>query len=308
MSRVLPEPLDPTYARRRAILMLVGSSTLFGLMAFSAKLASAELAGGQVAMVRFMVTILPVLLYPPFRRAALTFERFDLLFYRGFFGGIAVLFYFIAIEHIPVGTATLLNYTSPIFSGFFAALFIGEPVRPRALIPLAVAFGGVFLVVRSHAAPTESFGFGRWEMLGLFSAMLSGAAVTAIRFARRTEGSWSIFASFALFGLVSCAPVGIAQWKWPSLAGWLWMIAVGILSIGAQLLMTHAYRWVDTLTAGVMSQFAVIVSMILGVAILGDRVNALGILGSALTIGGVVAVMGVTSKPKPSGFDEPAEQ
>ncbi|MHB0969458.1 MAG: DMT family transporter [Thermoanaerobaculia bacterium] len=302
-----PSSIDSLNARRRAIFMLVGSSSLFGLMAFAAKMASADLDGGQVAMVRFVVTILPILLYPPFRRAALTFHRFDLLFYRGFFGGIAVLFYFLAIQHSTVGTATLLNYTSPIWAGLFATLFIGEPIRPRAIIPLAVAFLGVVLVVRSHAGPNE-FGVGRWELVALFSAMLSGAAVTAIRFARRTEGSWAIFASFSFFGLLATAPVGIWQWRWPTPVAWLWLILVGVLSIGAQLMMTHAYKWVDTLTAGVMAQWAVVVSMILGAVILGDTINALGAIGSALTIGGVIAVMVFTGKPKPSAFDEAAEQ
>src|ERR1041384_6132194 len=36
-------------------------------------------------------------------RRALTWQRRDLLFYRGFFGGVAVLLYFLAIDHIPVG-------------------------------------------------------------------------------------------------------------------------------------------------------------------------------------------------------------
>ena len=31
---------------------------------------------------------------------------------------------------LPVGTATLLNYTSPVFAVLFASLFIGERVQP----------------------------------------------------------------------------------------------------------------------------------------------------------------------------------
>ena len=57
------------------------------------------------------------------------------------------------------------------------AFFIGEPMRARAAIPLAVAFTGVFLVIRGHASPGEMVGFGTWEVLGLTSAVLSGAAV-----------------------------------------------------------------------------------------------------------------------------------
>lgn len=112
-------------ARRRALALLVASATLFGAMAFVVKLTSGNLPGAQIAMVRFAVHLIPILLIPPLFRASLHFGRLDLLFYRGFFGGLAVLLYFVTIEHIPVGQATLLNYTAPVFSGMFAALFIG---------------------------------------------------------------------------------------------------------------------------------------------------------------------------------------
>lgn len=293
---------------RRALLMLVASATLFGLMAFSAKLASHRLGGAQVAMIRFAIACLPFLLITRFRRAAFTFQRLDLLFYRGFFGGIAVLFYFLAIEHIPVGVATLLNYTAPMFSGIFAAIFIGEAIRPRVVLPLLITFSGVLLVVHAHAGPGEFLGFGRWEVLGLTSAILSGAAVTAIRMARRTEGAWSIYASFSLFGLLATTPFGLWSWRNPSAREWMLLVAVGVFSIGAQLLMTYAFRWVETLIAGVISQLAVVVSMILGSVWLGDRITPMVALGSFLTIGGVITVMMVTSQRRDSAFDEAPEQ
>lgn len=284
--------------------MLALSATLFGIMAFFAKLAASRLGGGQVAMVRMTIGLLPALLIPAYRRAAFTFQRTDLLFYRGFFGGVAVLFYFIAIAHIPVGVATLLNYTAPIFSGLFAALFIGERLHARIVIPLAIAFTGVVLVIKAQAAPGETLGFGRWELLALASAILSGAAVTAIRMARRTESSWSIFASFSFFGLLATLPVAIPTWQNPTEREWLYLTAVGVVSIGAQLLLTSALRWVETVVAGVINQFAVIVAMVLGGILLEEHLSRLAIVGSALTIIGVVAVMTLTSKPQPSAFDE----
>jgi drug/metabolite transporter (DMT)-like permease len=294
--------------KKVAMLMLLGSSTLFGVMAFTAKLASDGIPGSQVAMIRFVISLIPFLVFPRAAREAMRFQRLDLLFYRGFFGGVAVLFYFVAISHIPVGVATLLNYTAPIFSGFFAAMFLGERVRFAVFAPLLIAFTGVFLVVRSHAAPGELIGFGRWELLGLSSAMLSGAAVTAIRSARKTEGSWAIFGSFALFGLLATAPFGIAQWRTPTAKGWILLLIMGAVSIAAQLLMTHALKWIDTVSSGVISQFAVVVSMGLGALFIGEGVNALTIAGSALTIGGVIVIMAITSRPRPSAFDEAPEQ
>jgi drug/metabolite transporter (DMT)-like permease len=284
----------------RALLVMTASATMFGAMAFAAKVASARLPGPEIAMLRMAAGLLPCLLVPGYRRASLNFKRVDLLLLRGFFGGLAVLLYFIAIQHINVGVATLLNYTAPIWSGMFSMFFIGERFSARVLIPMPIALLGVFLVVHAHAAPGDILGFGRWEMAGVFSAIASGVAVTAIRAARRSENSWSVYASFCLIGTLVCAPLGIAQWKTPHGSEWISLAATAILAMGAQLLMTFSLRWVDAMTVGVMSQLAVIISMAMAVLLLGDHITITAAIGSALCIGGVVGVTFVTSLSKPA--------
>ena len=271
---------------------------LFGAMAFAAKLASARLSGSQVAMIRFMTGAMPALLIPRYRRSALTFQRLDLLFYRGFFGGLAVLCYFLAIEHINVGVATLLNYTAPLFSGTFSMLFLREKISPKVLLPAPIALTGVFLVVHANAHPGDILGFGRWELVGLASALASGAAVTAMRAARRGENSWAVYTSFCLLGTLLTAPLAIATWKMPMRDEWISLGATSLFAIGAQLLLTFSLRWVDAMTVGVISQLAVVVAMILGATLLHEHVPPMAILGAALTIGGVVGVVYVTSLAK----------
>jgi drug/metabolite transporter (DMT)-like permease len=271
---------------------------LFGAMAFTAKLASARLSGPQVAMIRFTIGLTPALLIPRFRRRAFKFQRLDLLFYRGFFGGLAVLFYFIAIEKIAVGVATLLNYTSPVFSGLFSMLFLHERISPKVLIPMPIALAGVFFVVHAHAHPGDILGFGVWELVGLASALSSGVAVTAMRAARRGENSWAVYTSFCLLGTIVTAPLAILNWKTPQGHEWIPLAATSLFAIGAQLLLTFSLRWVDAMTVGVISQLAVLVSMALGATFLGETITPMAALGSTLTIGGVVGVVYVTSLAK----------
>lgn len=298
-------PRDPIH---RALLLMTASATLFGAMAFAAKLASARLGGPQVALVRFLVGLIPPLLVPAFRKQAFTYDRVDLLLYRGFFGGLAVLLYFIAIAHISVGVATLLNYTAPIFAGIFSMLFIGEKFSAKVMIPLPVALAGIYLVVQSHARPGDVTGFGRWEFAALCSAIASGAAVTAMRAARRSENSWSVYTSFCLLGAIVCSPLAILQWRSPTSSEVAALAATSLLAIGAQLLLTFSLRWVDAMTVGVISQLAVVVSMLLGATVLNERVPPMAILGSALTIGGVVGVVYVTSVHKVARADEVAPE
>ncbi len=277
---------------------MVGSAVLFGFMAFAAKLASARLSGSQVAMIRFATGLMPALLIPRYRRSAFTFQRWDLLLYRGFFGGLAVLCYFIAIEHINVGVATLLNYTAPLFSGIFSIVFLREHISPKVLIPMPVALTGVFLVVQANARPGDILGFGVWELVGLASAVLSGAAVTAMRAARQGENSWAVYTSFCLLGTLLTAPLAIATWKNPSGDEWMSLAATSLFAIGAQLLLTFSLRWVDAMTVGVISQLAVLVAMLLGITVLHERISMMAMAGAALTIGGVVGVVYVTALAK----------
>ena len=286
---------DAPVPPRRAQLLMALSAAFFGVMAFAAKLAARGLSGGEVAFFRFVFITLPVLLVPSAARQAVTIQRLDLLFYRGFFGGTAVLLYFLTIAHIPVGIAALLTYSSPVFAVAFAAGFLGERVHPRLLLPSAAALVGLVLSAGGGGAGIR---FGRWEAVGLASAVFSGAAVAAIRAARRTEGSWAVFGSFTLFGLLASAPFGIVGFRPPSLREWLLLAVVGACSVVAQFLMTYSYRWVTNLQAGVINQLTVVLSLSLGVIFLGDRLTPVQVLGVLLTLSGVVGVVWLQGTPR----------
>ncbi len=274
------------------------SSVCFAVMALAAKLAAEGLSGDQIAFLRFAVMLLPLLLIPGVARQALTFQRLDLLFYRGVFGGTAVLLYFLALAHIPVGIATLLNYSAPIFSVTFASFFLGERADRRLLVPLAAALAGMALAAGGGAGLGGPLRFGLWEAVGLASSVLSGAAVAAIRAARRTEGSWAIYGSFTLFGLLAAAPFGLSGFRAPTIPQWLLLGVVGLMSVIAQLLMTYSYRWVTNLQAGVIAQLTVVLTLLFGVLFLGDRLSPLQVFGSLLTLGGVVGVVWLQSPPR----------
>lgn len=283
---------------RHPLAYTAASAVSFALMAVAAKLAAKTLPGEEIAFVRFGLMLLPLIAVPGLARRAVTFDRLDLLVYRGVFGGIAVLLYFLALAHVPVGTATLLNYSSPIFSVLFAAFFLGESVRRWVLLPAAVAFLGVAMVTGGLESGGLLAHFGRWEAVGLGSAVLSGAAVAAIRAARRTESSWAIYGSFTLFGLLVTAPLGILHWRTPTGREWLLLGAVGATSIAAQLLMTYAYRWVTNVQSGAMAQLTVLIAFALGALLLDEPFGMNQALGSLLTLGGIIGVVRLQSTPR----------
>jgi drug/metabolite transporter (DMT)-like permease len=208
------------------------------------------------------------------------------LFLRGAYGGAAVFFYFLGIAHLPVGIATLLNYSAPVFTAMYAAAFLGEAISLATLGALALTTVGVVLVIWG-TAPAGSFGFGRWQLVAVLSAMLSGAAVATIREVRKTDGSWEIFAAFCAAGAAIAVVPALASWVRPTPREWLLLVAVGITSVVGQLLMTHALRYVRAAVGGIIAQLTPVTSLALGWALLGDRIGVLAAAGAVLTLAGV---------------------
>jgi drug/metabolite transporter (DMT)-like permease len=241
-------------------------------------------------MIRFVIGLLVVLAQAAARRRPLRVVRGDLLLMRGAFGGVAVLCYFLSIARLPVGTATLLNYTAPIFTSLFAARFLGERLRGLGLAAMAVAGTGVVLVVIGEGAALG--GAYIWQAIAVGSAVLSGAAVTSIRAARRTDGAWEVFGAFCAIGILCTAPFAVPEWKSPAGTEWALLLAVGLLAALAQVLMTHALLVVDATTAGIIAQLTVVIALLLGHFFDGDPFTSVSVLGASLTVLGVSVATG----------------
>jgi len=284
-----------------APLLLVVAAVLFALMAVLAKAAATALPGPEVAFIRFCIGLLACGVAAT-RVRMRTNNKLGLLL-RGAYGGAAVLLYFLAIAHLPVGVATLLNYTAPVFTAFYAAAFLGEAVKRATLGALALTTMGVAMVI-TGVAPAGTLGFGRWQMVGVGSAILSGAAVATIREVRKTDGSWEIFAAFCLGGgLITSVPT-VMGWVSPSGLQWAELGAVGLISVAAQLLLTYALRFVRAAVAGIIAQFTPVAALAMGWLFFREAIGGLAMSGAALTLAGVSWGAYVASNDQPVVLEE----
>lgn len=270
----------------RALPELFLSAILFGVSAFVAKRVTNTVDGAEVALLRFAIGFLLVVLYSAGRRTPLRPVRWRLLILRGFFGGVAGLLYFLALAELPVGTATLLNCTSPAFAVLFAVIFLQEPLPLATGIALLIAGTGIVLVIYGQGkALGGAYG---WQAIALLSAVAAGAAVVSTRAARRTDGPWEIYAVFCLVGMACTVPLGLARWRTPSLAEWGLLLTVGGLWLVGQILMTHALGLVEAATTVTIAQLTVVTAALLGYFIDDDPFTLLSMAGAVLTIVGVV--------------------
>ncbi len=266
--------------------LLFGSAVFFGFSAVLTRFAvrgPGRMNGGQVTFVRFVLGVAFVVGVFAARPGTFRPVRHGLLVSRGLFGGMAALLYYLAIQRIPAGEATLLNNTFPIWAVLISLLLLNERPTLHLAVALAVASAGVFLVL---GGGTAFFRPGSGEALAILSGVVGGAAVTSIRALRATDNAFTIFFAFALGGLLVSTPFAFAAWP-SSPSVWAAAIGVGVVAFVAQVLMTEAYGTLSVAEAGLWQQLTPIMSYLFALT-LGERITATTVLGVLLGVAGIL--------------------
>jgi drug/metabolite transporter (DMT)-like permease len=305
---------SPQQHARRAAGRLVLSSSLFAVMAVLAKVIARRIPGAEVAFVRFAAGVVVTVGLWAAGRVDIQPRRWRWLAARGFFGGTAVLAYFACIQLVPVGEATLLNQTQPVYTLLFAWALLGERPRRALLVALPLTLLGTALVVdlRHGAVPGRAAGNAAWgAALGVISAVASGVAVTSVRAARRRlddgpppETAWSVFFSFTTLGLVVTLPTvlpPLGSWVAPSPREWALLAGMGAAGVGGQVVMSEALQHLGGASAGVISQLAAVLTVAAGALLLGEPLTSSFVAGAVLTLAGVAVAVLATGSGRRGG-------
>lgn len=273
--------------RARARALLFGAAVLFGLSPVLVRVATLRgMDGAQVTVVRFALGL--VFIGGVFAVRPGTFRpvRKGLLVTRGLFGGFAALLYFLSIERIPAGEASLLNNTFPIWGVLLSLFLLDERPTIHLVLGLVLASAGVFLVMGAGAG-AMGLGLGWGEVIAIASAVTGGAAVTAIRALRATDNAPTIFFAFAVGALVVSIPFVVGH-AWPAdPMAYLAAAAVGVVAFGGQLFMTEAYGALSVAEAALWQQLTPLASYLWALTI-GETIGWKTVAGVLLGVAGIV--------------------
>jgi drug/metabolite transporter (DMT)-like permease len=152
--------------------------------------------------------------------------------------------YFMAIAYLPLAEVTALAFSKPLFATIGAALVLHEIVRARRWSAVALGFIGVLIVLQPGAQAISPY-----AALVLLSAVLGAATTLLIKRLTATEAVSTIVWYQALFATVLALPLCLLHWRMPDAAGWLLLIAIGILGTLSWLTQTRAYFLIDASAA-----------------------------------------------------------
>ena len=220
------------------------AALLFSAMAVCVKWASAHYSAGELVFYRSAFGALFILGLSRVRATSLRTAVPSMHFWRSASGAVSLLLWFYAIGGLPLATAMTLNYMSSVWMALFllggTVLLGAARVDGRLVAAVLTGFAGVALVLRPTLERQQL-----WHGLaGLLSGLIAAMAylqVTAL--GRAGEPEERIVFYFSLGGLAVGALWMLLQGAHAhSPRGLALLMAIGLLAVIAQMMMTRAYR------------------------------------------------------------------
>ncbi len=206
--------------------------------------------------------------------------------------------YFTAITMMPLSTAAILLYTSPIWIMLMSVLFFREKLTGRKLLALALAFAGCVLVSgvsgEGMTLPGLLVGLGSGIGYGLYSILgtvalrrYSPYTVTTYTFAFAALGSWLICSPADMLAKFAAAP------DLPGLVFFCFLTAL-VTAVIPFLAYTLGLQTVEASRAGILATVEPLVATLIGVAVFSEPLTLLSGLGILLILAAVVLLNGKT--------------
>ena len=267
----LPKPLQ-------AALFMLLAMCLFVAMGIFIRLAAANMHPLQVVFFRNFFAL--ILLSPLMLRSGiglLRTENIGLYWLRSLLNIAGMAAGFTALTLIPLTEATALGFTAPLFTTLGAVILLGEVVRLRRMLAIAVGFCGVMIVVGSNISGL-SLGAG----LALTNAVFLAATALIVKRLTGTDRVEAIIIWMVLLSTPLSLVPALFVWTWPDAITLCWLVCLAAAgSLG------H-YCWTSACSLAEMTQIQPLEFVKLPLTAAAGFLLFAEVPGLALWIGGAV--------------------
>ncbi|MFV2001355.1 MAG: DMT family transporter [Paracoccaceae bacterium] len=211
----------PTFQPVRAALWMIGAIVSFTLMAVAGRALAGALDTFEIMLYRSVIGVGIVLLVGGFAGTLnqINARSMHIHLLRNVSHFTGQNLWFFAIPLIPLAQVFALEFTSPIWAMFMAALLLGERLSRISLLTAALGFGGVLIITRPWAASLSP----GLVAAGLAAVGFAGSAVFTRLLARSQTITCILFwltVMQSAFGLIMAgydgdiAPLSGVTWPW----------------------------------------------------------------------------------------------
>uniref|UniRef100_A0A4X2LXW0 Solute carrier family 35 member G1 n=2 Tax=Vombatus ursinus TaxID=29139 RepID=A0A4X2LXW0_VOMUR len=199
-----------------------------------------------------MLFILPCLIYEKLGFLGPKGKRI-FLFLRGVFGSTAMILLYYAFQLMPIADATVITFTTPVFTSLFAWIYLKEKYSVWDLFFTIFAIAGVILIAR----PPFLFGYNtegmeenhsyhlRGALAALGGAMCAALTLVILRKVGKSVHYLLNIWYYVVIGLLESIIVLIVvgDWRLPHCGiDRLFLVLIGLFGLGGQIFLTKAVQ------------------------------------------------------------------
>ena len=200
--------------------------------------------------------------------------------------------YFTAITMMPLSTAAILLYTSPIWIMLMSVLFFHEKLSGKKLLTLALAFAGCVLVsgisgegitlTGLFVGLGSGLGYGLYSILGTVALRkYSPYTVTAYTFLFAAAGSWLICGPADMISKFTAAQDPVSLLLFCGLTA----LVTAVIPF---LFYTLGLRTVEASRAGILATVEPLVATLVGILAFSEPLTLLPAMGILLILSAVI--------------------
>ena len=221
--------------RKSGVPWMFGAIVSFVLMAIAAREMSTEFDASQILFWRSLVgAILMPLVLSFCGWWHVKTQQFGLQILRGGIHFVAQYGWFFGITMIPLADVFALEFTAPIWTVLFAAVFLAERLSVMRLSAVGFGFVGVLIVLRPGDQVIDPA-----ALVVLASAGLYAITYVMVKVLTRTDSALCIM-FYMSYVQLALATIVVGQFALPSLALWPWVFMVGATGLTAHFCMAQA--------------------------------------------------------------------
>ena len=266
----------------KAIRFMVIGMLAFACLNFMVKYLE-HLSAFQLVFFRAAGTLfitLPVIYY---RKLNPFGNKKKLLLFRALTGFTSLLFFFIALKMMPLGTCVALRYLAPIFAAIFALIMLKEQVKMIQWLFFIISFSGV-LVIKGFDPALSMLGV----TLILISGALSGLVIVIIRKIGFDDHPIVIVNYFMVVSAVLGLFGSLSDWTTPIGLEWIYLMLLGFFGFIGQYFMTKAVQLETTDVIAPIKYIEIPFTILIGMTFFGETYGWISILGFTLIISGLI--------------------
>ncbi len=236
---------------------------------------------GQVLFFRGFFGIIPILFLIPKDRYLDFYKttRPFLHFKRCLAGLIALVSIFIALRNLPLATVVSITFAAPIFTTIFSIFLLNEKVGLYRWLAVLVGFVGIIIISEPGFSSLNLY----YIYPIIFCLGLSYVAI-AIRKLSSTEPVWLISFFFS-FSIMLLSFLSFYQnWILPSLMDLFLLSLIGILGGLANLWLSQSYKLSEVSLVTPLKYLALVFAIIFGFFIWGEVPTFKTLIGAGLVI------------------------